>query len=199
MHLIKCCLCKSSLFSSHAWHDDVITWKQFLRYWPFLRGIHWSPVNFPHKGQWCRSLMSSFISAGINCWVNNHEAGDLWGNHAHYDVTIMETTYSLHWHHNEWDGISNLQHLDCLLNCLFRSRSKWTSKLCFTGLCEGNSLVISEFPTQRVSNTENVSIWQRHHVEGLFITLSFFFSKLHTHKNAVLHLWGQGQGMVCLL
>ena len=29
-------------------HDDVIEWKHFLRYWPFVRGIHRSPVNSPH-------------------------------------------------------------------------------------------------------------------------------------------------------
>ena len=33
-------------------HDDVIKWKHFLRNWPFVRGIHRSPVNSPHKGQW---------------------------------------------------------------------------------------------------------------------------------------------------
>ena len=32
-------------------HDDVIKWKHFSRYWPFLRGMHRSPVNFLHKGQ----------------------------------------------------------------------------------------------------------------------------------------------------
>ena len=32
-------------------HDDVIKWKHFPRYWPFVRGIHRSPVNSPHKGQ----------------------------------------------------------------------------------------------------------------------------------------------------
>ena len=32
-------------------HDDVIKWKYFPRYWPFVREIHRSPVNFPHKGQ----------------------------------------------------------------------------------------------------------------------------------------------------
>ena len=31
---------------------DVITWKHFPRYWPFMRGIHQSPMNSPHKGQW---------------------------------------------------------------------------------------------------------------------------------------------------
>ena len=32
--------------------DDVIKWRHFLRYWPFVRGIHRSPVDSPHKGQW---------------------------------------------------------------------------------------------------------------------------------------------------
>ena len=32
-------------------HDDVIKWKHFPRYWPFVRGIHRSPVNSPHKGR----------------------------------------------------------------------------------------------------------------------------------------------------
>ena len=33
-------------------HDDVIEWKHFPRYWPFVWGIYRSPVNSPHKGQW---------------------------------------------------------------------------------------------------------------------------------------------------
>ena len=49
----------------------------------------------------------------------------------------------------------------CLLNRLFRSKK--TSKLRFTGLCDGNSPVTGEFPAQRASNAENVSIWWRHH------------------------------------
>ena len=44
-----------------------------------------------------------------------------------------------------------------------RHRSKRTSKLHVTGLCEGNSLVTGEFPTKRASNAENVSMWWHHH------------------------------------
>ena len=58
-------------------HDDVIKWKHFPRYWPFVRGIHRSTVNSPHKGQWRGALMFSLICAWINGWVNNCEAGDL--------------------------------------------------------------------------------------------------------------------------
>ena len=42
-------------------------------------------------------------------------------------------------------------------------RSKKTSKLRVTGLCEGNSPVTGEFPTQRASNAEDVFIWWRLH------------------------------------
>ena len=38
-------------------HDDVIKWKLFPRYWPCARGIHRSPVNSPHKGQWPWALI----------------------------------------------------------------------------------------------------------------------------------------------
>ena len=74
-------------------HDDVIKWKHFPRYWPFLRGIHRSPVNSTHKGQWRGALMFTLICARINGWVNNREAGDLRHNRAHYDVIIMSTIF----------------------------------------------------------------------------------------------------------
>ena len=70
----------------------------------------------------------------------------------------------LQWHLNERNGISNHQHPDCLLNRLFWRRLKKTLKLRVTGLCEGNSPVTGEFPTQRASNVENVSMWWHHHV-----------------------------------
>ena len=70
---------------------------------------------------------------------------------------------SLQWRHNERDGVSNHQPHDCLLNCLFRRISKKTSKLRVTGFCAGNSPMTGEFPVQRASNDENVSIWWRNH------------------------------------
>ena len=70
-------------------HDDVIKSKHFPRYLPFVRGIHRSPVNSPHKGQWRGALMFSLISFWINGCVNNREAGDLRRYRAHYDVTVM--------------------------------------------------------------------------------------------------------------
>ena len=72
-------------------HDDVIKWKHFPRYWPFVRGIHRSPLNSPHKGQWRGALMFSLNCARINGWVNKRAAGDLRRYHAHYDVIVMGT------------------------------------------------------------------------------------------------------------
>ena len=50
-----------------------------------------------------------------------------------------DTANSLHWRHNDHDGVSNHQPHGCLLNRLFRRRSKKTSKLRVTGLCVANS------------------------------------------------------------
>ena len=58
-------------------HDDVIKWKHFPRYWPFVWGIPRWPGNSPHKGQWRGALMFSLTCAWINGWVNNRKAGDL--------------------------------------------------------------------------------------------------------------------------
>ena len=76
-------------------HDEVIEWKHFPRYWPFVRGIHQSPVNSPHKGQWRGTLMLFLICAWINGWVNNREAGDLRHHHAHHDVIVMHIQFVL--------------------------------------------------------------------------------------------------------
>ena len=76
------------LHTSH-YHDDVIKSKHFPRYWPFVRGIHRSPVNSPHKGQWRGALMFSLICAWINGWVNYGNAGDLRRHRAHYEVIVM--------------------------------------------------------------------------------------------------------------
>ena len=79
-----------------ACHDDVIKWNHFPRYWSFVWGIHRSPVNSPHKGQWRRALMFPFICAWINVQTNNREAGDFRHHSARYDVTVMSNDRQLH-------------------------------------------------------------------------------------------------------
>ena len=69
------------------WRHQMET---FPRYWPFVRGIHRSPVNSPHKGQWRGVLMFSLICVWIHDWVNNREVGDLRRYRTHYDVTVMK-------------------------------------------------------------------------------------------------------------
>ena len=84
-------------FDSMVDHDDVIKWKHFPRYWSFVRGIHRSPVNSPHKGQWRGALMFSLICAWINDWVNNGEAGDLRRHRTHDDVIVMTVIWKDQW------------------------------------------------------------------------------------------------------
>ena len=65
---------------------------------------------------------------------------------------------TLQWRHSGHVSVSNYQPHDCLLNCLFRHRSKKTPKPRVTGLCAG------KFPAQMASNAENIPIWWRHHL-----------------------------------
>ena len=88
-----------------------------------------------------------------------------WHRQCRYTLKSLEKLTS-QWRHNEHDGVLDHMHYDCLLNCLFRPRSKKASKLRVTGLCVGNSHVTGEFPAQRVSKAENVLIWWCHH--GIF-------------------------------
>ena len=129
-------------------HDDVIKWKHFPRYWPFVRRIHRSPVNSSHKGQWRGALMFSLICVWINDWVNNGEAGDLRRYSIHYDVTVMI-------HHTNFIGIAQVT-IHCnvmgitkfkLQQFLLTSSNGTFSAL--LALCAGYSPVTGEFPLQR--------------------------------------------------
>ena len=80
----------------------------------------------------------------------------------------MLGVFSLQWRRNERDGVPYHWRLDCLLQRLFRRRSKKTSTLLLTDLCGGNPPVIGRFSSQRASNAENVSIWWHHHVQHIF-------------------------------
>ena len=75
-------------------HDDVIKWKHFSRYWPFVWGIHRSPMNSPDKSRWRGALM--FSSIWTNGWVNNRDVGDLRRHRAHYDVIVIPMASLFH-------------------------------------------------------------------------------------------------------
>ena len=80
MDLSQWLVTRRLMWRTDQYHDDVIKWKHFLRYWPFV-----------HKGHWRRALMFSLIWAWINDWVNSREAGDLRRRRAHCDVILMIT------------------------------------------------------------------------------------------------------------
>ena len=117
-------------------HDDVINWKHFRRYWPLSgESTSHSPVDSPHKGQWGGAAMFSLIRA----WTNNRNNGDLRHHRAHYDVTVM-----LQWR----DGWHQL-------NVLYRLL-QWHPIRNFSSPFVRESLVTGGFPPQRVSNAESV-------------------------------------------
>ena len=86
-------------------------------------------------------------------WPSCHSSRDC------YCSLVGESNTTSQWRHNERDGVWNHWRFDCLLKCLFRGRSKKISKHRVTGLCEGNPSVTGGFPSQRVSNAENVFIY----------------------------------------
>ena len=76
-------------------HVDTVN--HFPRYWPFVRGIHRSPVNSPSKGQWRGDFMFSLICVWTYGWVNNRDAGDLRRHRAHYDVAVIPHDICTRW------------------------------------------------------------------------------------------------------
>ena len=101
--------------------------------------------------------------------------GSLWIKHNGSQHTSKMHEYGtirvLQWCHNECNGISNHLRLDCLHSRLFRHRSKKTSELHVIHLCEGNLPVAGEFPAERGSNAEKVSIWRHHQWPILSLTI----------------------------
>ena len=142
----------------------------------FVREIHRWPVNSPHKWPVTRKILPfdevvMFLSGYIQrLYAMSFMPLGFWSRlitRLHVFVRTLvddvSKTRSLLWRHNERDGVSYHRRPDCLLNRLFKRRSNKISKLRVTGLREGNSPVTSEFPAQRASNAENISIWWRHH------------------------------------
>ena len=111
------------------YQDDVTKWKHFPHYWPLVRGIHRSPVNSPHKGQWHRALMFSLICVWINGWVNYRGVGDLRRHRAYHDAIVMISIRSdiiqtkVQWCHM---CISHHRHL--FVHQLVQTNNKWNIK-----------------------------------------------------------------------
>ena len=136
----------------------------------------------------------------VNCisFIENEQVAAILDGNAYMSYRVFTSCSPLQWRHTGRDGISNHQPHDCLLNRLFRHRSKKESKLRATGLCVGNSPVTGEFPAQMASNAETVSIWWRHHVRTLltppdtfninrmFIPASKYLALINTSMNRII-------------
>ena len=76
-----------TIFWNMSWWCHPI--ETFAALLALCEGIHLSPVDSPHKGQWCAVLMFSLICAWTNGWANNRDTGDTRRHYAHYEVTVM--------------------------------------------------------------------------------------------------------------
>ena len=111
----------------------------------------------------------------------------------HQDVIRLP----LHWRHNEHYGVSNHQPHSCLLNRLFRRRSKKTSKFRVTGLCVGNSPGQVNSPhkgpvTRKMFPFDDVIMYYRS--SDINVVVSLCNSLIKYEKKPLLHiadpLWG---------
>ena len=155
------------IYTAWIW-TSVEIWERFQQYWPLVTGIHtetklslskWQPSVLPaikmttftfsvavissNKGPEMRSC-DLFIVVGLvhkQCVGIWDAMRNMWRhcNGFPWDVPLQ-------WRHNGCDGVSNHRRIDCLLNPMSRRRSKKTSMLRVTGLCEGTSPVTGEFP-----------------------------------------------------
>ena len=143
-------------------------------------------VPYGQWGDWIRNTWCKNASCGNNTYLASLFYG--WAVSAlmtSWQGSVFRFSvirFTLHWRHDDHDGVSNHQPHDCLLKRLFRRRSKKASKLGVTGFCVGNSPGTGEFPAQRASNAENVSIWWRHQDQ---------LQEGHRHLDRLLKSWQQ--------
>ena len=155
---------------------NQLNWNQFVARQSTWMYFLWTWHHFNSK-----PYDKANIQQTIDCYIL----------HTHYRDVIMNATAS---------QITSLDH-DCLLNRLFRRRSKKTSKLRITDLCEGNSPVTGEFPSQRACNAEIGSIWWRHHISILranintnTIGMDYFHNWKRVRKDMRYHCFAMGLG-----
>ena len=135
----------------------------------FLKFIHgYGPPNLRFPNTKADIISRSVRSEKSKGWGYQNKLSSLiWFLELsqHYSTAEYHdyTENRLQWRHNEHDSAWNHQPRDCLLNRLFRRRSKRTWKLRVTCLCVGNSLGPVNSPHKWPSNAEKVSIWWRHH------------------------------------
>ena len=145
----------------------------------YLSMLRLKLINVSKRGPWWPIVFENvwmYVIFGAATWtffvktISRRAAQD--GLSLVWQYASVESLFiALQWRHNGCDSVSNHQPRDCFLSRLFRRRSKKTSKLRVTGLCAGNSSATGEFPAQRASNAENVSISWRPHGTGIMCLL----------------------------
>ena len=111
-------------------HDDVIKWKHFPRFWPFVPVTGEFPSQSSDAELWC-----FLICAWTNDWINNRDAGDMRGHRAHYDVTVMMffLVYMFIWNKLACEQTSI--HTDNFITITSRWRLKSPASRLFTQPC----------------------------------------------------------------
>ena len=113
--------------------NSLLTWCGSITFIECLNKAFWK-LNID---QHCDTLLHTHVHYLFIVWQQSHVACymievSLDNMYCYKDTTLL-------WRHNEHDSVSNHQPRGCLLNRLFRRRSKKTPKLRVTGLCVGNS------------------------------------------------------------
>ena len=184
---------------SHRWlciNVNVLQtgWQALRVLWKYWKCSLKAPYKLTVKYATYQSVWTIFLMCLTHDYTRNIQY--LWNCSLHTDLELS----TLRWRHNDHAGVSNHQPHGCLLNRLFRRKSKKTSKLRVTGLCAGNSPGTGEFPAQMASYAENVSIWWRHHEP--FIARSFRHDgaqyKNHGTAIVVINIFPCQQGLFVL-
>ena len=156
----KCQVCTlkiNTIFCHRKQKIPLLLNRSVLPQWRWHRfSIHCLLWCIPYV-LWCTQGTSCYTECLVHPFyspdVRPHKEGRKHKSITHYNDVRMSAV------------VSQTTSLTTVYSTVYsRRRSKKKSKLCVTDLCEGNSPVTDEFPAQRASNAENVSIWWRHHV-----------------------------------
>ena len=121
-----------SSFTGAFAHDDVIKWKHFPRYWPFVRGIH-RPGEFSAQ----RSVPRSF-SVFFDLRLNERLSKQWWG-------WWFETLSRSLWRHRNESTFSIFTLVTIIISCSYLI---WMSKIHISGIWSmaSNQATLSHAP-----------------------------------------------------
>ena len=106
-------------WTGSKWRDDVSKWEHFPCYWPFVRGIHWSP----REGQWYGALMFSSMCLWTNGWTNSGVVRYLRHHDAHCDFSVMwAQVKASHLLHTK----PYLKQCSFIVSCVICNKLQWT-------------------------------------------------------------------------